>query len=62
MKKLSILLAAAFILNGCTAQVIEDGKNSYNNVIDEVNDAKDKVNETVKEINEAKEAIKKITE
>lgn len=84
MKKILVFILVAALLTGCTYenlkkdadQLVEDGKTSVNNVVDEVkdvketiNNTKDKIDETVEDvenaidaINNAKDAISELAE
>jgi peptidoglycan hydrolase CwlO-like protein len=62
MKKLISLALCTLILSACSLkkdaeEFIEDGKDSYDNLVEEVEDVKDKVNTTVDKVKETKEDI-----
>lgn len=65
MKKILIFILIATLITGCTYenfkkdadQLVEDGKTSINNVIDEVEDVKDTITETKDKIDETVEDV-----
>jgi uncharacterized protein YoxC len=62
MKKLLSLSICILLFSACSLkkdaeELFEDGKNSYDNLVEEVNEVKDTVNETVDKVNETKEDI-----
>ena len=63
MKKITFLIITTLIITGCgqikegTAGLIEDGKDSYANVVTEVNEVKEKVEDTKEKIEETVEDI-----
>ncbi len=71
MKKLLTLLSLVAIFSGCSQvkeaqedaqKLIDDGKESYENVANKVTETVDDVNEAVTAVGEAKAAVKEVTE